>query len=108
MPGGRTAELLVHLALNAGDHVRADRLLEDLWGADAITTRPNTLQSKVTRLRKALGDPALVAGGDCGYALAVEPAAVDALAVLDEARAAAALLDSGDARLAADLTSTAL
>ena len=108
VPGGRTAELLVHLALNAGDHVRAERLLEDLWGADAITTRPNTLQSKVTRLRRALGDPALVAGGDGGYALAVERGAVDALAVLDEARAAAALLDGGDARPAADLTATAL
>ena len=88
--------------------MRAERLLEDLWGADAVTTRPNTLQSKVTRLRKALGDPALVVGRDGGYALAVEPAAVDALAVLDEAHAATALLDGGDAWLAADLAATAL
>jgi predicted ATPase/DNA-binding SARP family transcriptional activator len=108
VPGGRTAELLVRLALDAGNHVRAERLLEDLWGSDAVTTRPNTLQSKVARLRKALGDPDLVVGRDGGYALAVEPDAVDALAVLDDAHAAAALLDGGDARLATDLAALAL
>ena len=108
VPGGRTAELLIHLALNAGDPVRAERLVDDLWGADAVNTRPNTLQAKVARLRRALGDPALVRGHDGAYALAVEPSAVDALVVLDEARAAAALLDGGDAHQAAELAAMAL
>ena len=49
----------MRLALDAGLHVRADRLIEDLWAADAVNTRPNTLQAKVTRLRRALEDPAL-------------------------------------------------
>ena len=80
IPGGKTAELLVHLALAAGTSVRADRLLDDLW-AGAPTNR-NTLQQKVARLRRGLGDPALIAGGDDGYRLAVEPAAVDAHRVL--------------------------
>jgi len=31
IPGGRTAELLVRLALDAGVPVRAERLLDDLW-----------------------------------------------------------------------------
>jgi predicted ATPase/DNA-binding SARP family transcriptional activator len=108
VPGGRTAELLVRLALDAGVHVRADRLVEDLWGTDAVNTRPNTLQSKVARLRRALGDPPAIASSDRGYALAVEPSAVDALVVLRDAQAASALLEAGDAREAADLSESAL
>src|SRR5436309_2254053 len=57
VPGGKTSELLVHLALEAGLLVRTDRLVEDLWGASAVSTRPNTLQSKIAKLRRALGDP---------------------------------------------------
>src|SRR3954447_26644417 len=103
MPGGRTAELLVHLALNAGDHVRADRLIEDLWGADAVTTRPNTLQSKIAKLRRALGDASLLASADGAYTLTIERSAVDALAVLDNATTASRLLAASDVRGAADL-----
>ena len=55
VPGGKTSEVLVHLALEAGMVVRADRLVDDLWAGAA--TRPNTLQSKVARLRRALADP---------------------------------------------------
>ena len=57
VPGGKTAELLVRLALEAGVAVRADRLIDDLWADAAVDTRRNTLQSKVARLRRALGDP---------------------------------------------------
>ena len=48
----------MRLALEAGVLVRADRLVDDLWGDDAVNTRRNTLQSKVARLRRALGRPA--------------------------------------------------
>ena len=98
VPGGKTAELLVRLALDAGLVVRTERLIEDLWAAGAVGTRRNTLQSKVARLRRALGDPLLVVHGDGGYKLAVEPSAVDALAVVHDGAAAAALLDAGDLR----------
>ena len=47
VPGGKTAELLVRLALDAGTTVSADRLLDELWGGTA--TRRNTLQSKVAQ-----------------------------------------------------------
>ena len=97
----------MRLALEAGLSVRADRLLDDLW-AGAVDTRRNTLQSKVTRLRRALGDPAAIVGGEGGYRLAVDPRAVDALAVLRDAAAAARLLDAGDARGAAELSASAL
>ena len=108
VPGGKTSELLVRLALEAGTSVRADRLVEDVWAEDAITTRRNTLQSKIAKLRRAFGDPQVIASGDGGYTFAVEPSAVDALAVLRDTAAAADLLDAGDDRGAADLCASAL
>src|SRR4051794_6504206 len=86
--------------------VPADRLVDDLWAGAA--TRRNTLQSKVARLRRALGDPALVSSGDGGYTLVVEPETVDALRVLRDAVAASRRLEAGDDRQAADVAEAAL
>ena len=108
VPGGKTSELLVRLALDAGELVRTDRLLDDLWAAGGVTTRRNTLQSKVAKLRRALGDPPVIVSGDGGYALDVEPSDVDALAVLAQTAAAAQLVDDGDDRAAADLCASTL
>ena len=83
VPGGKTAELLVRLAIEAGTTVSAERLADDLWAGAA--TQRNTLQSKVARLRRALGDAAAIAGA---YRLEVDPGRVDALCVLREASAA--------------------
>ena len=71
LPGGKTTELLVRLALEAGRTVRSERLIDDLWGDEGVGTAKNTLQSKVSQLRKALGDPELVKGGAAGYSLAL-------------------------------------
>ena len=87
VPGGKTAELLVRLALDAGTTVSADRLVDDLWAG--ASTRRNTLQAKVARLRRAL--PAAIEGT---YRLDVEPDQVDALCVLRDAAAAAKRLDA--------------
>jgi predicted ATPase/DNA-binding SARP family transcriptional activator len=106
VPGGKTAELLVRLALEAGVFVRADRLLDELW-AGASTNR-NTLQSKVARLRRALGDPAAIEGGEGGYRLVVDAGAVDAFRLLRDAATAAQRLDAADARGAAELAGSAL
>jgi predicted ATPase/DNA-binding SARP family transcriptional activator len=103
VPGGKTAELLVRLALDAGRPVTADRLLDDLW-AGAPTSR-NTLQSKVARLRRALGDPAVIDGA---YRLAVRPEQVDALRVLADAAGAARRLETGDEHGARELGAAAL
>ena len=108
IPGGKTSELLVRLALDAGLVVRTDRLVEDLWAAGAATTQRNTLQSKIAKLRRALGEPPVVASGDGGYTLNVEPSDVDALAVLRDAGAASRLLDAGDHRGAAELCASTL
>jgi predicted ATPase/DNA-binding SARP family transcriptional activator len=103
VPAGKTSEVLVRLALEAGAIVRADRLVDDLWGADAILTRRNTLQSKIVKLRRALGDPAAVVSLDGGYRLAVDPSVVDALRVPGHVADAAALVDRGDDAGAAEL-----
>jgi DNA-binding SARP family transcriptional activator len=100
IPAGKTSELLVRLALEAGTAVRADRIVEDLWAEDAVRTRRNTLQSKVAMLRRALGDPSVVVSSDGGYALAVDPADVDALAVVRDTAVASRLLEDGDHRAA--------
>jgi DNA-binding SARP family transcriptional activator len=82
VPAGKTTELLVRLALDAGRLVRTTRLIEDLWPQSAVAVVPNTLQAKVSKLRRVLGDPHLVEGTASGYLLAVDPRDVDALEVL--------------------------
>ncbi len=49
VPRGRTSQLLVRLALEAGSLVSAERLVEDLWRDTAAESRRNTLQSKIAR-----------------------------------------------------------
>ena len=75
LPGGKTTQLLARLALEAGARVRADAILEDLW---AEPTEANTLHSKVSQLRRALGDAGLVVRTGDSYSLAVPREAVDA------------------------------
>ena len=98
MPTGKTTELLVRLALDAGAPVRADVLVEDLWGEPVGR---NTLQSKVSQLRRALGDRGLVPGSGDAYRLVVDPSGVDAFAVADLAAEASAARAAGDPALAA-------
>src|SRR3954447_12396943 len=105
---GKTAEVLVRLALDAGVMVRTERLIEDLWGSAAVATERNTLQTKVSRLRRALGDAAVVTGGRNGYTLEVDANAIDALKVVRLAGMAKGLLGHGDADSAFDACATAL
>ena len=108
VPSGKTSELVVRLALEAGAPVDADRLVDDLWTAGGRSTRRNTLQSKVAMLRRAFGDPSVIQSRDGGYALAVEPSDVDAIAALTVVPTATALLEAEDHRGAADLCATTL
>jgi predicted ATPase/DNA-binding SARP family transcriptional activator len=105
VPTGKTTELLARLALEAGSGVRVDALLEELW-----PTSPgrNTLQSKVSQLRRALGDKDLVLGQGDTYRLVVEPDDVDAVHVVDLASEGSAARLSGDAATALDKASEGL
>jgi predicted ATPase/DNA-binding SARP family transcriptional activator len=104
---GKTTELLVRLALEAGVMVRTERLIEDLWADEAVGLARNPLQTKVSRLRRSLGDGSLVTGSRAGYVLNVAPAAVDALEVLHLADEAASAKAS-DPAAALALCTTAL
>jgi predicted ATPase/DNA-binding SARP family transcriptional activator/predicted negative regulator of RcsB-dependent stress response len=108
VPAGKPTELLMRLALSAGTMVLKERLLEDLWADDAVATTANTMQSKVSRLRRALGDPTLVVGGSLGYTLAIDAHAVDALEVVRRAEEISALRHEGHPAAVVDACSAAL
>ncbi len=108
VPAGRTTEVLIRLALDAGVLVRTDRLIEDVWSGQAAGVAHNTLQAKVSKLRRVLGDPALVTGGAAGYTLAVDPGCVDALEALRLAEAASSAREAGRAEAAVRACVTAL
>jgi predicted ATPase/DNA-binding SARP family transcriptional activator len=108
VPSGKTTEVLVRLALDAGQSVSAERLIDDLWGDTAAGTGKNTLQSKVSQLRRALGDSALVTSGRGGYTLELDPAGVDALRVASLAATTSAARRSGDATAALEAATEAV
>ncbi|MBA3243638.1 MAG: AAA family ATPase, partial [Actinobacteria bacterium] len=90
LPRRQQRALLAVLALRAGEIVSTDRLIEDLWGADAPRSALGSLQNAVSSLRKAVGPDALLTEPP-GYRLAIERAAVDALRferLVEEARTA--------------------
>ena len=55
VPGAKERALLADLLVNAGRVVPADRLVEDLWGGQPPGNPANTLQGRVSALRRALG-----------------------------------------------------
>src|ERR1700712_5436827 len=70
--------LLTRLALGRGRAVAAGDLIDAVWGAAESDDPANALQSLVSRLRRALGDPASVVPTPGGYRLAVNADDVDA------------------------------
>jgi len=80
VPGAKERALLADLLVNAGRVVSADRLVEDLWGEDPPGNPANTLQGRVSALRRALGPAGAgrVVTRPPGYALEAGPEEVDA------------------------------
>ena len=56
VPGAKVRVLLADLLANRNQVVSADRLIDDLWGADAPANPLGALQVRVSQLRKALND----------------------------------------------------
>ncbi|MCX4526474.1 MULTISPECIES: BTAD domain-containing putative transcriptional regulator [unclassified Streptomyces] len=83
VPEAKVRALLAALLVHHGRPVAVDRLIDDLWGEDAPGNPGNTLQTKVSQLRRTLagaedGGRALVGYGPAGYTLRVSGEAVDA------------------------------
>lgn len=84
VPEAKVRLLLADLLAHEGRPVSADRLAFDLWGDEPPGNPVNTLQTKVSQLRRALeaaepGGRELVAHGPAGYAVRVDPSTLDVL-----------------------------
>jgi predicted ATPase/DNA-binding SARP family transcriptional activator len=74
--GAKQRALLALLALQRGQPVSADRLIDVLWGDGQAAHPANALQAQVGQLRRTFG-PASIVTTEAGYALAVGPGDVD-------------------------------
>src|ERR1035437_10282534 len=74
--GAKPRALLALLALQRGQPVSADRLIDVLWGDGQAANPANALQAQIGQLRRTLG-PAAILTTEAGYALAAGPGEVD-------------------------------
>ena len=74
--GAKQRALLALLALQRGQPVSADRLIDLLWGDRQAVNPANALQAQVGQLRRTLGPTAIVTS-EAGYALTATPDEVD-------------------------------
>ena len=75
--GAKQRAILALLALQRGQPVSADRLIDALWGDGQVANPANALQAQIGQLRRALGAAAIVTS-EAGYALGIGPDDVDA------------------------------
>jgi peptide/nickel transport system substrate-binding protein len=86
LPAGKPRVLLAVLLLSQGEVVSVDRIVDEVWGERPPPTAAKNVQGYVARLRRVLGDGALLTQAP-GYALRAE--ALDATrfqALVEEAR----------------------
>ncbi|MGR6913516.1 BTAD domain-containing putative transcriptional regulator [[Actinomadura] parvosata] len=79
--GGRRIGVLARLALDAGQTVRATRILTDIWGDGSAATAAKQLHIVISKLRETLGphtDGEIIQTMPGGYRLALDPDRVDA------------------------------
>ncbi len=107
--GMKPRALLAILLLNANQPVSGERLAIALWGDDAAgRTVVKTVQVHISRLRKALGEPGIVATTRAGYSLRVGPDELDATRFSRLVEAGRTALAGDDPRLAGSVLREAL
>ena len=77
--GARQRTLLALLLTRANEVVSADRLIDELWGAQTPRTAANALQYHVSQLRKALAPHEAIVTQEPGYLIRVRPDELDLL-----------------------------
>ncbi|HST84706.1 MAG TPA: BTAD domain-containing putative transcriptional regulator [Kineosporiaceae bacterium] len=75
--GHRRRTVLAVLALQAGEIVSVDRLIDVVWGDRPPRTALNTVQSHVSYLRRVIGNKAAIVGRPPGYLLDLGSDATD-------------------------------
>ena len=105
--GAKQRALLALLALQRGQPVSADRLIDVLWGDGQVANPANALQAQIAQLRRTLGAAAIVTS-DAGYALDVPPDQVDVLRFEQLVRKGRRLAADGELASAAQTLDAAL
>jgi DNA-binding SARP family transcriptional activator len=105
--GAKQQALLGIFLLHPGETLSRDRLIDELWGSRPPETAGNTLQVYVSQLRKLLPPGALVTRLP-GYALEVDPEALDASRFERLARGGRDALARGDSAGASSALERAL
>src|SRR4029450_11103881 len=78
--GGPRQRALLALLLTRPNHVvSSDRLIDELWGAEAPGNAPNALQYHVSQLRKSLAPSNAIVTQDPGYVIHVTADELDLL-----------------------------
>src|SRR4051794_30544292 len=106
--GIKPRSVLAVLLLHANEPVSAERLAHALWGDEAPAGATKTVQVHVSRLRKALGDAAIVETTPAGYRLRVSPDELDAERFKDRVKEGQRALAAGEAERAASVLREAL
>jgi DNA-binding SARP family transcriptional activator len=108
--GGRKQRaVLALLLLHANQVVSIERLAEDLYSGDTPVTAVTQVHRQVSELRRALGDDArLIETRPPGYLIRLAPGALDLHGFEMLITRAAAAMEAGDAREAADSVGQAL
>ena len=76
--GHKPRAVLAVLLLHANEPVSSERLVEAVWGEEESYENRKALQVSVSRLRKALGEPGIVATKGKSYEVRVHPGELDA------------------------------
>ncbi|MFC3997750.1 BTAD domain-containing putative transcriptional regulator [Nocardiopsis sediminis] len=106
--GTRLRRLLVLLLRSPGRTIGAGLLIDGVWGDDAPAAAGNALQALASRLRRTLGDPALLHGDATGYRLDVAPEQIDLFVFEDLVHRGRQARADGDPQTAARLLGDAL
>jgi YVTN family beta-propeller protein len=105
--GTKQRAVLAILLLHRGEPMSVDRIVDELWGESPPDTATKTVQVYISRLRKELGQDAVVTRGG-GYVLEVEPEQLDADRFERLAAEGSDALDRGEAAAGAELLREAL
>src|SRR6266536_2294662 len=76
--GARQRELVALLLLHLGEVVSRDTIVDELWEEEAPATAIKVIQNAVSQVRRILPEGASLRTESGGYALEVDPNAVDA------------------------------